>query len=313
MSRSKRKAWPDLSSLDLGPTLTTLHLWSQVAGKIRLALTPWTNQSWQVTLYLSARGLTTGLIPLADRAFEFEFDLLDDRAVIRVTDGSTETIELMPRSVASFYKETMAALKRLGIEVHIDAMPCEIEGAVPFHKDKMKRAYDGDVALAYWRALLQAQRVMYVFRTRFKGKCSPIHLFWGAFDLAVTRFSGRSAPPHPGGAINMPDEVAREAYCEEVSSAGFWPGGGPAPGPAFYSYAYASPEGFSQYKVSPKAAYFDTTLGEFLLPYNAVQAADDPDETLLSFLQTTYEAAANLAKWDRERLEGPTGPIAHPP
>ena len=313
MSRSKRNAWPDLSKLDLGPTLATLHLWSQVAGKIRLALTPWINQSWQVTLYLSARGLTTGLIPLGDRAFEFEFDLLDDRAVIRDTDGNAETVELVPRSVASFYKEVFAALERLGIEVRIDAMPCEIEGAVPFHKDKTERAYDGDAARTYWRALLQAQRVMQVFRTRFRGKCSPVHLFWGAFDLAVTRFSGRSAPPHPGGAINMPDEVAREAYCQEVSSAGFWPGGGPVAGPAFYSYAYAAPEGFGQYEVSPKAAYFDTTLGEFLLPYDAVQSADDPDGALLSFLQTTYEAAANLAQWDREQLEGPTGPIGHPP
>jgi hypothetical protein len=304
-------AWPDLASLDLLPTTDALHLWSQVVGKVRLMLTPWINHSWHATLYLSARGLTTGLIHFGARAFEMEFDLLEDVLRIDVTDGQTRRVQLEPQSVAAFYGATMHMLAELELAVDIRPMPCEIPGAIAFTDDHALRRYDGETARVYWRAMLQAHRVMEMFRSRFIGKCSPIHLFWGSFDLAVTRFSGRDAPPHPGGMPHVPDAVAREAYSREVSSAGFWPGGGL--GPSFYSYAYPTPPDFSVAKVEPAAARFDTQLGEFILSYEAVRASADPDSDLLRFLQTTYEAAADLAHWERTRLERPQGFYGRPP
>ncbi len=305
--------WPDLARLDLQPTTGALHLWSQVVGKIRLSLTPWTNHSWHVPLYVSARGLSTGLIPAGPRAFDMEFDLIGDALVIRDSGGRQKHVALTRQSVAAFYAHTVQALNDLGISVHLDPMPCELPEAVPFHSDDMVRAYEGETARTYWRALVQTHRVFQIFRTRFLGKCSPIHMFWGSFDLAVTRFSGRKAPPHPGGVPHMPDAVARDAYNQEVSSAGFWPGSGTIETPSYYSYAYPAPGGFAESRVQPGAAGYDTVLGEFLMPYEAVRTSADPDAALLAFLQSTYEAAANLAHWDREFLERPTGPIGHPP
>jgi hypothetical protein len=304
-------AWPDLASLDLPPTIDALHLWSQVVGKVRLMLTPWINHSWHATVYLSARGLTTGLIHSGARAFQMEFDLLEDVLRIDVTDGRTRRVQLEPQSVAAFYAATMHTLAELELEVDIHQMPCEIPGAIAFTDDHALRRYDSNTARAYWRAMLQAHRVMQMFRSRFIGKCSPIHLFWGSFDLAVTRFSGRDAPAHSGGMPHVPDAVAREAYSREVSSAGFWPGGGL--GPSFYSYAYPMPTDFSVAKVEPAAARFDSQLGEFILSYEAVRASVDPDSDLLRFLQTTYDAAADLAHWDRTRLERPQGFYGRPP
>ncbi len=305
--------WPDLSTVDLQPTIGTLHLWSQIVGKVRLRMTPWENHGWHVPLYVSARGLTTGFIPAGRKALSIDFDLLSDQLLLRDTEGGVGHVGLHGQSVAAFFEATMSSLRALGLEVRIDRMPNEIAGAVPFHTDHGMRGYDGTVARTYWRALVQVQRVLQLFRTRFLGKCSPIHLFWGSFDLAVTRFSGRRAPPHPGGMPHLADAVAREAYSHEVSSAGFWPGGGPVGEPSFYSYAYPSPAGFAQAAVGPAAAYFDAALGEFLLPYRAVRESHDPDAALLDFLQSTYEAEANLAHWDREALELPTGLLGHPP
>jgi hypothetical protein len=302
-----------LSRRDLQPTAETLQLWSQIVGKVRLMMTPWLNHSWHVPLYLSARGLTTGLIAHTACSIEMEFDLIADVLVIRDIEGGEWGVALKPQSVADVYAGVMRILSGLHIDVQIDPMPCELPGAVPFHDDSIVRAYDGDAARGYWRALVQAQRVFHIFRSRFIGKCSPIHLFWGSFDLAVTRFSGRKAPPHPGGMPHVADAVARDAYSHEVSSAGFWPGGGAIKGPCFYSYAYPAPSDFGKATVRPPAACFDAGLGEFLLPYEAVRSSADPDAALLDFLQSTYEAAAELAAWDRTALERQTGPIGWPP
>ena len=304
MSITPDNPWPDLSEFDLRPTTDALHLWSQVAGKVRLMLTPWINHSWHATFYLSGRGFTTGLIDADGRAFEMEFDLLGDHLRIETAAGEARCLKLETQSVAAFYAATMAALAELGVAVDIRPMPCEIPDATALNADHVRRAYDADAARAYWRAMLQVQRVFLLFRSRFIGKCSPIHLFWGSFDLAVTRFSGRDAPMHPGGMPHVPNAVAREAYCREVSSAGFWPG---IDRPAFYSYAYPAPDGFNLARVEPAAATFDTQLGEFLLPYDAVRASASPDTALMAFLQTTYDAAANLAHWDRPRLERAQG------
>ncbi len=309
MSRTSNP-WPDLSAFDLRPTTDALHLFSQVVGKVRLMLTPWINHSWQATFYLSARGFTTGPIYADGRAFEIEFDLLSDLLRIDTAEGEARRIKLQVQSVADFYNATMGALAELGLTVDIHRMPCEIPDAVAFNEDHAVRAYDGEAARAYWRAMLQVQRVFLLFRSCFIGKCSPIHLFWGSFDLAVTRFSGRDAPPHPGGMPHVPDAVAREAYSREVSSAGFWPG---VDRPTFYSYAYPAPDGFSLAKVEPAAATFDAELGEFLLPYEAVRSSADPDTALLLFLQSTYEAAANLAHWERPRLERAQGRLGRLP
>jgi hypothetical protein len=311
MSRTSNSPWPDLAIFDLRPTTDALHLWSQVAGKVRLMLTPWINHSWQAAFYLSSRGFTTGPISAQDgRAFEMEFDLLSDLLRINTAEGEARRVKLEVQSVAAFYEATMVALAELGVAVEIHPMPCEIPDAVAFPEDHAPRAYDPETARAYWRAMLQVQRVFLLFRSRFVGKCSPIHLFWGSFDLAVTRFSGRDAPPHPGGMPHVPNAVAREAYSREVSSAGFWAG---IDQPAFYSYAYPAPNGFGIAKVEPEAATFDTQLGEFLLPYDAVRRSADPDAALLTFLQSTYEAAANLAHWERSRLERAQGKLGQCP
>jgi hypothetical protein len=297
------QAWPDLSSPLLGPTAETLQLWTQIVGKVRVARTPWLNHSWHTTFHVSPRGLATPMIPHGSLSFDLEFDLVAGELVIRVSDGGERRIGLAPGSPAEFHTAVMDALADLGVATTIVARPNEMAEATPFPQDTRRRDYDAGVARDYWRALVQVDRVLNRFRSRFLGKCSPVHLFWGGFDMAVTRFSGRPAPLHPGGIPHLPDDITREAYSHEVSSAGFWPGGGGVDGPSFYAYAYPTPEGFASAAVSPAQARFDAGLGEFLLPYEAVRTAPDPDEALLSFLQTTYEAAADLAGWDRPALE----------
>ncbi len=286
---------------------------TQVVGKVRLARTPWLNHSWHVTLYVSARGLTTSLIPCGTVAFEMEFDFVACALFIRVTDGGQRRIELAAGSVADFYAQVMEALASLDVQARIVPTPNELAEATPFPLDTLPRPFDRAIARDFWRALVQVDRVLARFRTRFLGKCSPVHLFWGSFDIAVTRFSGRQAPPHPGGIPHLPDAVTREAYSHEVSSAGFWPGGGGGVDePSFYSYAYPAPDGFSSALVAPAAARFDAGLREFLLPYEAVRTAADPDAALTEFLQSTYEAAADLGHWDRAALECDEGQLGRP-
>lgn len=300
---SKTNSWPSLSLDQWQHTYETLHLWSQIVGKIRLSQTPWINHSWHVPFYITARGLTTSLIPYEDRAFTVDFDFKNHRLEIIVSDARQKHFPLAPMSVAEFYEKIMRTLGELNIRVKIWQIPVEIPGqSTPFFENHDQASYDPDAAGRYWRALVQMHRVFTSFRARFIGKVSPIHLFWGAFDLAVTRFSGRTAPRHPGGAPNCADWVMEEAYSHELSSAGFWPGAGLGEA-AFYAYAYPEPDGFKEYDVKPAAAYYHGDLGEFILPYEAVRTSVDPDKALLDFLQTTYEAAADLAKWDRPSLE----------
>jgi hypothetical protein len=293
--------WPALAYDDWADTAETLHLWTQVVGKVRMALTPPVNHWWHVPLYVSARGLTTSPIPAGGRNVEIVFDFLEHQLRIICSDGQRELVALRPISVAQFHRETMAALARLGIRPHIWTTPCEVENPIPFELDEVHHAYDAEAAQRFWRALAQADRVMKAFRGWYIGKASPVHFFWGSFDLAVTRFSGRRAPPHPGSPLAAPS-VSREAYSHEVSSCGFWPG---APGiaPLFYAYAYPQPPGFADVQVRPAEAHWDAGLGEFVLPYEAVRASGDPDNALLEFCQSTYEAAADLAKWPRAELE----------
>ena len=295
-------AWPSLPLESWRETYATLHMWLQIVGKIRLVQTPWVNHSWHVTLYPTATGLTTGAIP-GDRSFQIDFDFLHHRLLLQADDGRSARLGLEPQSVANFYRRVMEEMAALELPVRITRMPNEIADAIPFDQDETHRAYDPEYAGRFWRILLQAERVFSAFRARFIGKCSPVHLFWGAPDLAVTRFSGRTAPLHPGGIPNLPDWVAREAYSHEVSSCGFWPGGGPIPYAAFYAYAYPEPPGYPESSVRPAEAFYSTDLREFLLPYDAVRQSASPDETLLAFLQSTYEAAARLAAWDRGALE----------
>jgi Family of unknown function (DUF5996) len=301
--RSHDETWPDLPYDAWKETCATLHLWTQIVGKVRLAFTPWLNHSWHVPLYVTARGLTTSPIPCRDRSFEMAFDFNASVLDIAASDGARKQITLEPRAVAEFYTMVIAALEELRIPVRITDFPCEIAGAIAFSQDRLHRAYDVEYARRFWRVLLQADRLLKRFRTGFIGKSSPVHFFWGSFDLAVTRFSGRRAPPHPGGAPGLSDAVMREAYSHEVSSAGFWPGGGGIDHAAFYSYAYPEPDGFRASAVQPAGASFNQALGEFLLPYDAVRAAPDPDAALLAFLQSTYDAAAIAGKWDRPALE----------
>jgi hypothetical protein len=308
-SRSQAKLWPALPYESWKDSCATLHLWTQIVGKIRLARTPWVNHSWHVTLYVTPRGLTTSPIPYDGRAFQIDFDFIDHALLIQTSDGAERRFALEPRSVAEFHDALMAALAELAIRVRIHGSPNEVQNPIPFREDCEHAAYDPDYAERFWRVLLQTDRVFKRFRTRFLGKVSPSHFFWGSFDHAITRFSGRKAPPHPGGVPNLPDAVTREAYSHEVSSAGFWPGGGATDYAAFYSYAYPTPEGFAASPVRPEAAFFHEQLGEFILPYDAVRDADVPDALLMDFLQTTYEAAANAAHWDRAALEyGSEGP-----
>jgi len=302
-STPTHEAWPDLPYSAWADTCATLHLWTQIVGKIRLAFTPWLNHSWHVPFYVTARGLTTSPIPWRDRSFEIDFDFRDHLLDISVSDGARKQIPLAPRPVAEFYALVMAALAELGIRVEINELPSEIAGAVRFSQDRIHHSYDADYAGRFWRVLLDVDRVLKQFRTGFIGKSSPVHFFWGSFDMAVTRFSGRRAPPHPGGAPGLSDAVMREAYSHEVSSAGFWPGGGATDYAAFYSYAYPEPAGFRTSRVVPDGAVYNEAIGEFLLPYEAVRAAPDPDAALLAFLQSTYAAAADAGKWDRAALE----------
>ena len=307
-----RSVWPSLPALPAWePTRAALHLATQIVGKVRLAQMPWINHAWHVPLYVSACGLTTSLVPHGSRAFEIVFDLANSRLEIRTADGESHSFALFPATIAGFYAALMEALDGLGLPVGIVATPNEVDPAVPFADDHAPRGdYDPAAARAFWQALVQADRVLTAFRARFQGKVSPVHLFWGSLDLAVTRFSGRAAPPHAGGIPNLPDAVTREAYSHEVSSAGFWPGNGSALGEAaFYSYAYPTATGFADAPVEPAAARWDAALGEFLLPYEAVRTADDPDAVLLAFLESTYAAAAGLGDWDRTALDFPGAPV----
>jgi hypothetical protein len=294
-------AWPSLPLGDWEDTYATLHMWTQVIGKIRLALAPLINHWWQVPLYVTARGLTTSPIPYGTRTFQIDFDFLAHELHIDTSSGGQRSFPLAPRSVADTYYRTMEALRTLEIDVPIWTTPVEIANPIPFEQDD-RHAYDPDYAQRFWRILVQADRVLTGFRAGFLGKASPVHFFWGSFDLAVTRFSGRRAPVHPG-APNVADFVTREAYSHEVSSCGFWPGGGPISEPVFYAYAYPEPPGFKDYPIRPAEAFYSPELGEFLLPYEAVLNAESPDQALLAFAQSTYEAAANLGKWDRQNLE----------
>ncbi|MEP6659854.1 MAG: DUF5996 family protein [Acidimicrobiales bacterium] len=296
-----KQPWPDLTLATWQDTLDTLHMWTQIVGKVRLALEPMLNHWWQVTLYVSARGLTTSVMHSRGRDVEIEFDFIDHVLALRTSDGEVRTVALEPRTVASFYEATMAALEELDVQVSILPRPVEVAVAIPFPEDDQHRSYDADAVNRFWIALLHSHRVMTRFRGGFIGKASPVHFFWGGPDLAVTRFSGRLAPKHRGGIPNCADWVQELAYSHEVSSCGYWPGGSSEG--AFYSYAYPEPAGFAKRRVEPDAAYYDDTFGEFLLPYTAVRTADDPDATLLAFLQTTYEAAADLGAWPRGELE----------
>jgi hypothetical protein len=297
------EAWPALPLAEWKDTYATLHMWTQIVGKVRMALTPLINQWWNVPLYVTARGLTTSPIASRDTPFELCFDFLDHQLVLQLCDGSRKTLPLKPQSVADFYKDCMSMLHSAGIDVKIWHMPVEVPDPIPFDEDRVHASYDPDAAHRFWRILLSAQGVLEEFRSRFIGKCSPIHFFWGSFDLAVTRFSGRRAPERPGA-----DRITREAYSEEVSSVGFWPGGGNVNGAAFYSYMAPEPAGFRDQKVLPEAAHYDPQLGEFILMYGDVRIANSPAATLLDFCQSAYEAGATLAKWNREQLERRTTP-----
>jgi Family of unknown function (DUF5996) len=309
---SKSNTWPELPYRAWKDSYATLHLWTQIVGKIRLVQTPWLNHSWHVVLYVSPRGLTTSGIPHGKRSFELEFDFIDHALVARTDDGSVRRIALSARPVADFYAEVMQALAELGMPVRIDDMPNELPDPIRFSEDRTHAAYDPEFAERHWRVLAQVQRVLFKFRTSFIGKCSPVHFFWGSFDLAVTRFSGRRAPLHPGGVPHLPNTVAQEAYSHEVSSAGFWPGNEAVPYPAFYSYAYPEPAGFAQSPVSPDEAFYSDQLKEFLLPYDAVRTAAETDRALMDFLTSTYEAAASLGNWDRAALECTLGVAGQP-
>ena len=298
--------WPELPYPAWRETVATLQLWTQIVGKVRLTLTPWLNHSWQVPLYVTARGLGTSQIPAGSEILEIEFDFLNHRLTARTSRGDERSLPLEPQAVADFHRQVIGLLKSVGIAVTINEMPNEVPNPIRFSQDRTHAAYDSDAAHRFWRALVQIDRILKLFRSGFLGKASPVHFFWGSFDLAVTRFSGRPAPLHPGGVPGLPDAVTREAYSHEVSSAGFWPGNDAFPQPAFYSYAYPEPPGFRDKAVTP-GAQFDTTFGEFILPYDAVRTAENPDDLLLDFLSTTYAAAADAGGWDRAALECPFG------
>jgi len=299
---SREQAWPALAFEDWADTCATVHMWAQIVGKIRFRASPPINHGWHSTLYVTSHGLTTSPIPHGLRTFQIDFDFVDHTLVVEVSDGGNARMTLEPQTVASFYRRLMDMLRTLGVEVQIYSKPNEVPDPIPFEDDEVHRAYDAEYVNRFWRVLVQSDRVFKKFRSHFIGKCSPVHLFWGALDLAVTRFSGRPAPEHPGGIPHLPDRVTREAYSHEVSSCGFWSGSGIGY-PAYYSYAYAEPAGFAQARVRPDQAFYSADLHEFILPYDIVRQAADPDQTLLDFLQSTYEAAANLARWDRAALE----------
>jgi len=304
---SRRDPWPALPLDEWRDSYATLHLYTQIVGKTRLALAPMENHWWQVVLYLTSRGLTTSPMPFERGTVQVDFDFVDHQLLARTSEGSSASLALVPRTVADFHAEYMKLLRGLGVAVNIWSMPVEIPEATRFTDDRMHRSYDPEAVHRFWRVLVQSEPVMREFRGRFTGKASPVHFFWGSFDLAATRFSGRPAPPHPGGAPNVGDWVMREAYSRELSSAGFWPGSGAVEEPAFYSYAYPEPPGFADALVEPEAAYYDRTMGEFILPYESVRLAPSPEGALMAFLQSTYEAAANLGNWDRASLERAAG------
>lgn len=304
--------WPQLPFEKWKDTCATLHMWTQIVGKIRRVQTPWINHSWHVALYLTARGITTSPIPYGARTFQIDFDFIEHRLLIRTSDAMSSEMRLAPRSVADFYRELFSHLSALGLDIKIHPVPNEIVDAIPFQQDTLHASYDAEYANRFWRALVQADRVFKQFRSGFIGKCSPVHFFWGSFDLAVTRFSGRSAPEHPGGVPNCPDWVTREAYSHEVSSCGFWPGSDAMPYPVFYAYAYPESPGFSARRMRPDKASYNAAFREFILPYDDVRQTHSPDATLLDFLQDTYEAAADLGAWDRPALERTTFPFRSP-
>jgi len=297
------EAWQSLPFAEWRDTCATLHLWTQVVGKIRLAQAPLINHWWQVPLYVTARGLTTSPMPHGTRSFQIDFDFIDHRLVIAASDGATAGLALEPRSVADFHREVMARLMSMGLPVKIWTMPVEIEGAIPFERDNAHASYDRAVANRFWRILIECERVLTRFRARFLGKVSPVHFFWGSFDLAVTRFSGRTAPPPTSVTPNVANWVMAEAYSHEVSSCGFWPGNGGYGRAAFYVYAYPEPQGYGDTRLTMADGFYDKNVGQFILPYDCVREARDPDALLLAFLQETYAAAADLAKWDRAALE----------
>jgi hypothetical protein len=299
---------PHLPALPLdawAPAYETLHRWTQIVGKTRLSNSAMQNHWWNATLYVTARGLTTSTIPYDGGLYEVEFDFVDHLLVVRTSNGELRSMQLKSQSVADFYADYMAMLKSAGVEPKIRAIPSELPDTLPFADDRVHAAYDAGAANRCWQILSYTDRLFKEFRSGFLGKCSPVHFWWGAFDLACTRFSGRRAPIHPGGIPNLPDRITREAYSHECYSAGWWPGtvGGPVAEPAFYAYAYAEPEGFSKAKVVPSSAYYHPVMHEWFLPYDAVRASADPDDMLLSFLQSTYAAAADLGRWDRQALE----------
>jgi Family of unknown function (DUF5996) len=300
---SQPETWPELPLAAWADTYATLHLFTQIVGKLRLAQSAPVNHFWHVTLYVSARGLTTSPIPYGTRTFQIEFDFIDHELRVLCSDGATSGFPLVPQSVASFHARLVEEMRKLRLQVRIHMKPNEVAEPIRFDQDEVHKAYDREYVNRFWRILVQSDRLFKEFRARFLGKSSPVHFFWGAPDLAVTRFSGRRAPPHPGGVPNLPDAVVREAYSHEVSSCGFWPGGGPVRYPAFYSYAYPEPVRFPQAHVGPGEAFYSTDLREFILPYDVVRRSPAPDKTLLEFLQTTYEAAADLGGWDRDTLE----------
>ena len=303
--------WPSLPLAEWNDTRETLHRWTQIVGKTRLSLTPLVNHWWNSTLYVSARGLTTGTIHSGDIALEIEMNLVDHTLEIRSSKWQTIRLPLVAQSVADFYREYVDSLRTLGVELHISASPNEVEDATPFAEDRKHCSYDPEHANRFWRILSESDRVFRIFRARFVGKASPSHFFWGAMDLAVTRFSGRRAPRHPGGAPHCPDYVQTEGYSHELTSAGFWAG---TPGmldePAYYAYAYPAPAGYADERVAPESAYYSKEIGEFIMPYETVRLSAAPDDTLLEFLQSTYEAGAKLLKWDRASLERSSpGPV----
>ncbi|MGE5524596.1 MAG: DUF5996 family protein [Rhodospirillaceae bacterium] len=303
VSIAKANAWPPLPLDAWIDTCATLHRWTQIVGKLKLALSPFVNHYWHVTLHVTPRGLTSGPIPYGDTVFDVDLDFIDHRVTVRSSDGGDASFALRPMSVRAFYVAVSNVLDHIGIRVKISTVACEVPDATPLDRDEDHCSYDPEYANRYWRTLVQADRLFRQFRSRFMGKCSPVHYFWGAPDLAVTRFSGRRAPLHPGGIPHVADRVMQEAYSHEVSSCGFWPGGGAVPYPAFYSYAYPEPTGFRSARVMPDRAFYSDELREFILPYDAVREAESPDDTVLAFLQTTYEAAADLGRWDRTLLD----------
>ena len=301
------EVWPPLPLGPWADTNATLHMWTQIVGKIRLSESAPINHSWHSTLYVTSRGLTSSPIPHGRTTYQLDFDFIAHELICTTSDGGRAHVGLEPQTVARFYARTMEMLQSLGISVRIHPRPNEVPEPIPFAIDETHRAYDANAVTRFWRVLVQSDRVFKRFRSNFIGKCSPVHFFWGAMDLAVTRFSGRRAPEHPGGIPNLPDRVTRDAYSHEVSSAGFWPGGGAIAYPVFYSYAYPEPAGFAEQAVRPPQAIYSPDFREFILPYDAVRTATDPDRLLLDFLESTYAAAADLATWDRAALEQPPG------